>query len=448
MSTIAAICTSQGIGGIGVVRISGENSIKIADSVFKSNSKLDKLKGYTAKFGKIIENGEFIDEAIALVFRAPHSYTGENVVEISCHGGLFLVRRLLRAVLNAGAELAKAGEFTKRAFLNGKLDLTQAESVIDLINSKTEKSNRLAFDVKQGVTYKKILSIKEKILDIISSLDAWIDYPEEDIPEIKERNLIENLSVICEKINKLINTYDYGKIIKSGIKTVILGKPNVGKSTLMNLLSGTQKSIVTDIPGTTRDVIEETILLGDIQLSLLDTAGIRKTDNLIEKIGVEKSKDELKTADLVFVLLDNSRELSQEDIEILDFTKNKKRIVIINKTDLEKKLNLNFELENIVNFSAKNEQGLNDLKNMLYKIINIENSDENEVIISNERQLDCLKRSLKLLNFCINDLKNNVTLDVITILLQEVLDVLNELTGENTNEELINKIFSKFCVGK
>lgn len=452
--TIAAISTAQGNGGIGIVRISGDNSFKIAEKMFKpfdKKVKISSLKGYTAKYGKIVDKGSFIDEAVILVFRNPNSYTGEDVVEISCHGGLFLTRRVLRVALNLGARLAKPGEFTKRAFLNGKMNLVQAESIMDLICAKSEKANKIAFENKEGNINRKICSLKNKLVDVASKLSVWSDYPDEEDFEFKESDLNKEIKSILKSVDNMIKTYDFGQIIKEGIKTVIVGKPNVGKSTLMNLLSGSQKAIVTDIPGTTRDTIEETVMLGSIALRLIDTAGIRNTQDIIEKIGVEKSKELINSSELVFVVLDGSKAADEEDKKILNLTKNNNRIIIINKFDLPQILDINKLVnkeENILFLSAKNEKSLESLQDAVYRSINKFISDENDVIISNERHLDCLRRISDILKEAICELKNGITLDAITILIQESINILNEFTGENASEEIVDRIFSKFCVGK
>ncbi len=305
-TTIAAISTAQGEGGIGVIRISGERAIEIADAVFKNinGKKLADMKGYTAAYGSIQYENEKLDEAVALVFRAPHSYTGENVVELSCHGGIYITRQVLRAVLEAGAKPAEAGEFTKRAFLNGKLDLTEAEAVMDIISAKSRSAARSALSVKDGALRRKINSVKDELLSIAAHLSAWADYPEEDIAEVTDEMIFDSCDKAIAALSHLLDTYDIGQAVKQGIDTVIAGRPNVGKSTLMNLLSGYEKSIVTDIPGTTRDVVEDTVLVGNVLLRLSDTAGLRDTDDKVEKIGVDRAKKRLEQCGLLLAYRD------------------------------------------------------------------------------------------------------------------------------------------------
>ena len=338
--TVAAISTAQGEGGIGVIRISGDNALQIADKIFNSISgkKVTEMKGYTASFGKIFENGEDIDEAVALVFKAPHSYTGEDVVELSCHGGLYITKRVLRAVLNAGAAPAQAGEFTKRAFLNGKIDLTEAEAVIDIISAKSRGAARAALCVKEGALRKKIDGVKNDLLSQAAHLSAWADYPEEDIAEVTVDSVIETCDSAIKCLQSLLDSYDCGQTVKKGIDTVIAGRPNVGKSTIMNLLSGYEKSIVTDIPGTTRDIVEDTVTVGDVVLNLSDTAGLRDTDDAVEKIGVDRARKRLEQCGLLLAVFDNSRELDEDDYNLIESAKSVPSIAVINKTDLDNKL--------------------------------------------------------------------------------------------------------------
>ncbi len=453
MSTIAAISTPKGVGGIGVIRISGDEAIEIVNKIFvpfNSKSSVLNMKGYTAKYGKISRNGNYIDEVIILVFRAPHSYTGENVVEISCHGGLYITREVLRTVLDEGASLAEPGEFTKRAFLNGKIDLSQAESVMELISSNSRRSNIIAFNQKEGALSRKTEFMKNTLLDISAGLAVWADFPEEDIPEVNYEKLISDLKKVADEMSSIIKNYN--PVLKDGVKTVIIGRPNVGKSTLMNLISGFEKSIVTDIAGTTRDIVEETVMVGDIPLLLVDTAGIRETEDKVEKIGVSRAKKSLSTADLVLMVLDASQDsLSKEDKEILDLCDPKKTIIVLNKIDLGimiNKENLSTFSESIVEISALKAEGEENFKKAIENAVGKSKAEPTEVLITCERQFLALKKSLENVNDAISDAQTGVTLDAITVLIQNAIDSLMELTGENANVETVNKIFSKFCVGK
>ncbi len=452
MSTIAAISTAKGVGGIGVIRISGDDAIKIASKVFvpfNNSTKVMDMKGYTAKYGKVTKNGEVIDEAVLLIFRAPYSYTGEDVAEISCHGGLFVTREVLRAVLDEGAVLAGPGEFTKRAFLNGKVDLSQAESVMDIISARGKRANRIAQSQRDGVLSKKINAIKEKLLEISASLSVWADFPEEDIPEVDSEKLAGDLKEAKSEISKLIKNYD--KVLTDGVKTVIVGRPNVGKSTLMNLISGVEKSIVTDIAGTTRDMVEETVMVGDIPLLLVDTAGIRETDDVVEKIGVGRAKKSINDSDLNILILDASQPLTAEDLEIMKLCDASKTIVVLNKIDLGMKINpgdLSSFSGRIVEMSALNYEGEEEFRAMLQKVVAVSEVEPSEALISNERQFTAMKRAFEMVDSAAEDLKSGITLDAVTVLIQNAVSELMSLTGENVNIETVNKIFSKFCVGK
>lgn len=452
-STIAAISTAQGEGGIGVIRVSGDGAIEIADKVFKNinNKKLSDMKGYTAAFGSIVFEGEKLDEAVALVFRAPHSYTGEDVVELSCHGGMYITKQVLRAVLEAGAVPAEAGEFTKRAFLNGKLDLTEAEAVIDIISAKSRSAARSAICVKEGALRKKITEVKDDLLSLTAHLSAWADYPEEDIAEVSE----EDILVTCEKaeltLKRLLDTYDSGQAVKQGIDTVIAGRPNVGKSTLMNLLSGTEKSIVTDIPGTTRDVVEDTVLVGDVILRLSDTAGLRDTDDAVEKIGVERAKKKLSQCGLLLAVFDNSREFDSDDLELIEMSREVPTVAIINKTDLEAKLDINkikSGISNIVYVSAANGEGREDIINAVEKIAGTQNLNPSEGILSNERQRSNVYNALNSVREAKAAVETGMTFDAVTVSLEDAISELLEMTGEKTSDEVIDRVFHNFCVGK
>lgn len=453
MSTIAAISTAQGQGGIGVIRVSGEQAFTIVDKIFKSVSgkKIMDIKGYTALFGHIYNNEEVLDEAVVLKYVAPKSFTGENVVEISCHGGMYITKEVLNAVIMAGASLAEPGEFTKRAYLNGKMDLTEAESVMDIISAKSKSAARAALFVKDGALFKKSQQVKQLLLDKAAHLSAWADYPEEDIPEVSEDSIMEAIEESISILEKLLSTYDMGQVVKEGIDTVIAGRPNAGKSTLMNLLVGREKSIVTNIAGTTRDVVEDTVLVGNVMLKLSDTAGIRDTDNEIEKIGVQKTFDKINGAGLVIALFDNNEVLNSEDIDLINKIKDMPCIAVINKIDLEDKVDKKYitdNIENVVYISAKQQDNIDELKNMIEKIAGTENFDPSAGIIANERQRNAIRNAVNSLYEAKESLAMGMTMDAITVSLQETIDYLLELTGEKAGEEIVDSVFHNFCVGK
>lgn len=453
MSTITAISTAQGQGGIGVIRVSGEQAFTIVDKIFKSVSgkKIMDIKGYTALFGHIYNNEEVLDEAVVLKYVAPKSFTGENVVEISCHGGMYITKEVLNAVIMAGASLAEPGEFTKRAYLNGKMDLTEAESVMDIISAKSKSAARAALFVKDGALFKKSQQVKKLLLDKAAHLSAWADYPEEDIPEVSEDSIMEAIEESISILEKLLSTYDMGQVVKEGIDTVIAGRPNAGKSTLMNLLVGREKSIVTNIAGTTRDVVEDTVLVGNVMLKLSDTAGIRDTDNEIEKIGVQKTFDKINGAGLVIALFDNNEELNSEDIDLINKIKDMPCIAVINKIDLEDKVDKKYitdNIENVVYISAKQQDNIDELKNMIEKIAGTEDFDPSAGIIANERQRNAIRNAVNSLYEAKESLTMGMTMDAITVSLQETIDYLLELTGEKAGEEIVDSVFHNFCVGK
>ena len=453
MSTIAAISTAQGQGGIGVIRVSGEDSFTIVDKIFKSVSgkKIMDIKGYTALFGHIYNNEEVLDEAVVLKYVAPKSFTGENVVEISCHGGMYITKEVLNAVIMSGASLAEPGEFTKRAYLNGKMDLTEAESVMDIISAKSKSAARAALFVKDGALFKKSQQVKQLLLDKAAHLSAWADYPEEDIPEVTEDSIMEAIEESISILEKLLSTYDMGQVVKEGIDTVIVGRPNAGKSTLMNLLVGREKSIVTNIAGTTRDVVEDTVLVGNVMLKLSDTAGIRDTDNEIEKIGVQKTFDKINGAGLVIALFDNNEELNSEDIDLINKIKDMPCIAVINKIDLEDKVDKKYitnNIKNVVYISAKQQDNIDELKNMIEKIAGTEDFDPSAGIVANERQRNAIRNAINSLYEAKESLAMGMTMDAITVSLQETIDYLLELTGEKAGEEIVDSVFHNFCVGK
>ena len=451
--TVAAISTANGTGGVGIIRISGENAKEVADNVFVSvsNKKIKEMNGYTATFGKVYDDGEIIDEAIALVFNAPHSYTGEDVVEISCHGGLYVTKKVLRAVLKNGASPAEAGEFTKRAFLNGRLGLTEAEAVMDIISARGEQSAKAALSCMEGNLRKRINAVRDNLVSIAAHLSAWADYPEEDIPEIDTDNLADSLENCRLKLSSLLKDYDAGKVIREGVDTVIAGKPNVGKSTLMNLLSGCERSIVTNVPGTTRDIIEETVMLGEIPLNLSDTAGIHSTDDPVETIGVKRAKDRVKNAGLVLAVFDSSKALSDDDKELIELLENAPALAVIYKTDLKTEMDIEYiksKVKHIVFISAKNGQGTEELEKEVADIVGTSNLDASQGILATERQRSAAESALKSVNEAIETVRLGITLDAVTVVVEDAINSLLELTGERTTEAVVDKVFHQFCVGK
>lgn len=452
-TTIAAISTPMGMGGISVIRISGSCAIEYTDKLFRSVSgkKLSELKGYTALFGKIYDDKEPLDEAVVTVFKSPHSYTGEDVVEISCHGGMYITNRILRTVIKNGAVIAKPGEFTERAFLNGKIDLTESEAVMDIISAKGRAAARSALNIKEGRLRKEIDEVKALLIENAAHLSAWADYPEEDIPEVEDGALLENIGLACDRLEKLLKSYDGGRAVKQGIDTLIIGKPNVGKSTLMNFLTGCEKSIVTDIPGTTRDMIEETVVIGNAVLILSDTAGLRDTENPVEKIGVELVKKRLLSCGLALVVFDASRPLDDDDFRMLDLLGDVPSVAVINKTDLECVIDtglISSKADKCVFISAANGEGLAELTAAVEEITGAAEFDENAAVLSNERQYQCVVNATAPLKEAVEAIRSGITLDAVTVLIEESIQDLLELTGERAGETIVHNVFSKFCVGK
>lgn len=453
MSVIAGISTPNAPGGIAVIRISGDSALEIADKVFKTpnGKKAVDMKGYTCAYGHVYDDGQLIDECILTVFKAPHSYTGEDVAEISCHGGLFVTKKILRAVLKNGAEPSGAGEFTKRAFINGKLDLTQADAVMDIISAKGDTELKMAESLRKGTVFNKITSVREKLVKILGDLSAWADYPEEDIPEVEPDVLKSELNDVKSELESLIKGYDYGRILRNGINTVIVGRPNVGKSTLFNCLSGFERSIVTDIAGTTRDVIEESVKIGELVLRLSDTAGIRETSDIIEGIGVDIAFRKLDEADLIIAVFDGSCPLCEDDFKILEKLENKRCIAVINKSDrgiVSDEQIINKYIQNTVLISAKNNDGIEKLQSAVENIFEASEINFDNGTVSNERQKKCVDTALLQINESISALESGVMLDAITVLIDEALQSLLELTGEKASETVVNEVFSRFCVGK
>ena len=451
--TIAAISTPRGEGGIGIIRISGDKSFEILDRIFNTKNPNRDLGFYKFNYGFIHDNGKIIDEVMAVRMKAPKTYTCEDVVEINCHGGHLISEKVLELVLKNGARHAEQGEFTKRAFMNGRIDLSQAEAVMDIIHGKTEKSISLSFEQLRGDLRDKIASFKKALLDVTAHVNVVLDYPEEGIDDPLPSNLRENLENVYAEADRLISSYDKGKKIKEGIKTVIAGKPNVGKSTLLNSLLKEERAIVTHIPGTTRDVIEEIINIKGIPLVLTDTAGIRKTEDIVENIGVEKSKKFIENADLVLLVLDASRELENEDREVIEEIQNhnKKTIVLLNKIDLERKIELEeFNLENILEISAKDNIGIEDMEERIYSYIveeNVEDSSE-KLIITNIRHKTALEKTKDAIRNIFETIDAGMPMDLISVDLKEALDSLSEITGEISSEDILDHVFGNFCVGK
>ncbi len=450
--TIAAIATPLGDGGIGVIRISGDEAITVAEKCFTafSGEKLSLLNGYQASYGKVTDrDGNTLDDAVALVFRAPKSYTGEDVVEISVHGGRVLTRQVLRRALECGAVLATGGEFTKRAFLNGKLDLTKAESVMGLISARNDAAAKISRGAREGRISRDTEDILDKLLETAASLAAFADYPDEDIPNLTQENFSVLLDECYAKCEKLISTYDTGRAIREGINCAIVGKPNVGKSTLMNMLCGSDRSIVTDIAGTTRDVVENTVNIGDITLNLADTAGIHSTDDTVEKFGVDKAIEKIENAELLLAVFDNSTPLDDNDKHLLNSIKNKKCIVVLNKTDLDaafdKKALSDFE---IVEISAKHGDGSVELGNAISRICKTEMLSPDDTVLINERQRDCVRRALEAVTAARDALGIGMTLDAVGVCVDDAISALLELTGKRVTNEVCDEIFKRFCVGK
>lgn len=451
--TIAAIATPNAAGGIGIVRISGDSAIEIADRVFSavSGKKLADAAGYSAHFGTVSLCGKPIDEAIALVFRAPKSYTGENTVELSCHGGVYIMRQVLRAALEAGARPAGPGEFTKRAFLNGKIDLAGAESVMSLISAQGEQAAAAAFNTLEGNLSRRIEEVAHSIIGVCAHLSAWVDYPDEDIEELSTDELEKTFSDAQTQLEELLRSFENGKAVTQGVDTVIVGRPNVGKSTLMNLLSGCERSIVTSVPGTTRDVVEQTVRVGDNLLRLADTAGIHTTDNEIESIGVELAKKRMSRAELIIAVFDGAQELNNEDREIIDFCKNKTCLAVINKSDLGLICDTEYIRANFgayVEISAKTAHGSEELDKALSVLLGTADFDPSAATLTSERQRLCCERALESVKEARSALESGVTLDAVNVCADCAVDALLELTGERAGEAVVNEVFSQFCVGK
>ena len=454
--TIAAIATAPGEGGIGIIRISGEKSLQVAQSIFKSKSG-KMIKDYNARtliYGTVVDNEKVIDEVLVAYMKGPNSYTAEDVIEINCHGGFISVKKILELILSKGVRLAEAGEFTKRAFLNGRIDLSQAEAIIDVIKSKTDMAHEVAQSQLEGSLAKKIKDLRMNVTEVLAHLEVSIDFAEEDVEEITYQTLEEKALELRNEIKKLYDTAESGKILRDGLKTVIVGKPNVGKSSLLNSILGENRAIVTDIAGTTRDVIEEFVNIKGIPLKIVDTAGIRETEDVVEKIGVEKSRESFSTADLVIMVLDSSRKLSEEYMEILESLKNKKTIVLLNKMDLEPQIELEkieefVNSEDIIKISALKHQGIEELQDKIEAMVyhgSVKNSSN--LMITNSRHKDALFKAYESINDAISAIEQRMPYDFIEVDFKNIWDYLGYINGDTVREDLLDTIFANFCIGK
>lgn len=452
--TIAAISTPSGTAGLGVVRLSGEDAITVAGRVFRPadpNRTVDKLGGYTAAYGHVYDTDGDIDECVALVFRAPHSYTGENVVEFSCHGGRYLLQRTLRACLEAGARPAGPGEFTRRGFLNGKMDLTRAESVMGLIAADGRLAAQTALAAREGAVYRRLEAVKEDLLSVAARFGAYIDYPDEDIPDLAPATLLETVTRGADALRGLLDTFDAGRVLREGIDTAIVGSPNVGKSTLMNCLAGCQRSIVTDIAGTTRDVVEETVRLGDVTLRLADTAGIRTTGDTVESVGVALARQRMEQAALVLAVFDGAALLTAEDTALVESLRERTAIAIVNKADKPLVADVEWLKERfrwVVTLSAKDGDGVAELTAAVAQATGVERLDAHQPLLTTERQRQCAATALACLEEATAALAAGMTLDAVSVSVDGAINGILELTGQRATEAVVDQVFATFCVGK
>ena len=448
--TICAISTTLGVGAISIIRLSGDKSIEIANKIFKGKD-LTKVDSHTINYGYIIDGTEIIDEVLVSIMKAPKTYTKEDVVEINCHGGISTTNKILEILLLNGCRLAEPGEFTKRAFLNGRIDLIKAEAVGDLLNSETDKSRKLSINGLTGNITQMINEIRKKLVSISANIEVNIDYPEYEDAIVLTNTLIKpKIISIKDDLEKLLKESQDGKIIKNGIDVAIVGKPNVGKSSLLNTLLEEEKAIVTNVAGTTRDIVEGKIVLNGIVLNLVDTAGIRNTDDIVEQIGVNKSKEIIEKSNLVILVLNNNEKISTEEIELINKLTNKNLIVYINKNDLESKIDLSkINCKNIVKGNTKNYKNLNELKSKIVEMFNLEKLENNNAnYLSNSRQISIVKKAILSLENCLSEIDNNIEIDLLSIDIKECYDLLGEIIGETYKDELLDEIFANFCLGK
>ena len=448
--TICAISTTLGVGAISIIRVTGNDAIQLVNKIFKGKD-LTKVDSHTINYGFIVDNRETIDEVLVSIMKAPRTYTKEDLVEINCHGGIATTNKILEMLLNNGCRLAEPGEFTKRAFLNGRIDLIEAESIGDLINSETDKSRTLSLNGVTGNITNMINNLRKKLVGISANIEVNIDYPEYEDAIVLTNELIKpEILNIKQELEKILKESENGKLIKKGIDVAIVGKPNVGKSSLLNTLLEEEKAIVTNIAGTTRDIVEGKIVLNGIILNLIDTAGIRETDDLVEQIGVNKSKEIIEKSDLVILVLNNNEELTIEEKELIKSLYNKNLIVYINKNDLEKQINeTEIDCKNIVNGNTKEYKNLDNLKNKIIDMFNLEELDnKNMNYLSNARQISLVKQSLNSINNCLEQIENNIEIDLLAIDIKETYDLLGEIIGSTYKDELLDEIFANFCLGK
>jgi len=448
--TICAISTTLGVGAISIVRVSGSEAIEIVNKIFTGKD-LTKVDSHTIHYGFIKDNNELIDEVLLSVMLAPKTYTTEDTVEINCHGGISTTNKILEILLAKGCRLAEPGEFTKRAFLNGRIDLIKAESVGDLISSETEKSRKLSLNGVTGSITDMINEIRKKLVAISANIEVNIDYPEYEDAEVLTNTIVKpRIEEIKKELEKLLQESRNGKIIKQGIDVAIIGKPNVGKSSLLNTLLEEEKAIVTNVAGTTRDIVEGKFVLNGIMLNLIDTAGIRETEDLVEKIGVNKSKEISEKAELIILVLDNSKHITEEEINLINKLKGKNLIVYVNKNDLEKKLEINkINCKNIVEGNTKNSKNVNSLKDKIVELFNLEQLENGNMnYLSNSRQISLVKKAIDSLNNCLEQIENNIEIDLLAIDIKECFDLLGEIIGTTYKEELVDEIFANFCLGK
>ncbi|HHV28524.1 tRNA uridine-5-carboxymethylaminomethyl(34) synthesis GTPase MnmE [Acetivibrio mesophilus] len=454
--TIAAISTPHGTGGVGIIRISGDKAFEIAQKIFQGKKDFKLIRSHTINYGKIInpENGNILDEVLVSKMEKPKTFTREDVVEINCHGGLIVLKNILELCINQGARLAEPGEFTKRAFLNGRIDLSQAEAVIDLINSKTNESSKAAISQLEGKLSRKLKAARSKLIEFLAHIEVTVDYPEHDIEEITGQMIYKEIGEVKEKLYDIIKGFEKGRIIREGIDAVIIGRPNVGKSSLLNELSGKSRAIVTDIPGTTRDIIEEYININGIPMRIIDTAGIRETEDVVEKIGVEKTHRAIDEADLIIMMIDAKRGMDEEDNKILTMLGDKKLIILINKTDIVDENQIN-RIESLlkgkkyIKTSMKEGTGISELENAITELfVQGEVNINEEVLLTNIRHKNLIDRAVSSIERAMDAIENSMTLDLVSIDVTDAADYLGQITGESVSEDVMHEIFSRFCLGK